>query len=59
MQLKDKNIVIVDNKADAKNIHKYSKLSLAYTTTSLFVTHKCNTNINPAEIIAAINKYMV
>ncbi|GAA4281173.1 hypothetical protein GCM10022260_15940 [Gaetbulibacter aestuarii] len=53
------NIDIKDNNAEAKNKPKYKKLSCAYTKTPFSAVHKGNTNMSPADIPAAIKRYMV
>ncbi|GAL61342.1 hypothetical protein JCM19300_4288 [Algibacter lectus] len=50
------NIEIKDNTADPKKRPKYNISSLANTISLVFVVHKLNTKINPAEIPAATNK---
>ena len=50
------NIEIKDNTADPKKRPKYNTSSCANTNSSVFVVHKLNTKINPADIPAATNK---
>ena len=53
------NIAIKDNNAEPQNKAKYSISSLAKKETPSLFIHKSNTKINPAEIPAAIKRYMV
>ena len=52
-------MAINDNTAEPQNKPKYSISSLAKKETPSLVIHKSNTKINPADIPAAIKRYMV
>ena len=52
-------MAINDNSADPQNKPKNNISSLAKKETPSVVVHKSNTKINPAEIPAAIKRYIV